>query len=478
MRFVPIALLLAAVPAVAAEGSKPVTQPEMVRLVEGLRSDNVGDRVAAARDLGKLGPAALKAAPALQRLLRDKEMSVRAVAAVAMLKIDQERGKAALDALASVFTEKDSLAFLLVLVEIRDVRPTTKDVVAGFLELARNQHPMAALAAWIALDNLDARAAEAAPVLEAALKDPLTPIRARAALGLARIDRKNVPQVLPILQEALAAKDVDVRFHAASALIELNVGQQARVLEALTLLFKDAEASVRLRAAQQVFLVLPEQAPAALPVVARLLKEKDQKLRLEAIETLASLGQAGLPAEEGLRDLFKDANVGVALAATQAALRIRPEKAPELLPILVKNWDRDGRRSLAKLLQVIDQLYELARAEGDAEHLKILTEQLRKAHQKDHVELLHLDAAIRLAALGAKVRPAMGDLVRALNDNSVLVRGQVLLALGRIGPEARMALPRLTEFFGDRDQPADLRQAAARALKAIDPDRAKELGIR
>ena len=71
-----------------------------------------------------------------------------------------------------------------------------------------------------------------------------------------------------------------------------------------------------------------------------------------------------------------------------------------------------------------------------------------------------------------------GNLVKALDDASVLVRGQVLLALTRIGTEARPAVPRLTEIYKDRDQPPDLRQAAARALKAIDPDKAKELGLR
>src|SRR5258708_2122549 len=89
-------------------------------------------------------------------------------------------------------------------------------------------------------DNVRDRVA-AATVLEAAVKDPLLPIRARAALGLARIDRKYVPQARPILQQALADKDIDIRFHAASALLELNVGQQAAVLDALTALFKDPD---------------------------------------------------------------------------------------------------------------------------------------------------------------------------------------------------------------------------------------------
>jgi len=460
-----------------AQQVKPLAPAEMARLLDGLGSDKVGDRVASARDLGKQGPAARQAAPALQRLLKDKEASVRAQAALALLKIDQTRGKAALAALATVYSEKDTLSFLLVLVEIRDIHPTHKDVVAGFLELAHHTHPMAALAAWIALDNLDARAAEAAPVLEAALKDPLLPIRARAALGLARIDRKYVPQALPILRQALADKDIDIRFHAASALIELKVGQRAAVLEALTALFKDADESVRLRAAQQILLLLPEQTPAALPIAIEALKAKDRKQRLEAIEMLAAQGAAAAPAEEALRSLTKDKDRALALAATQAVMRIRPEKAREVFPVLVQLREGNGDRRIGDLLELIDKLYEISREEAEREHLKMLTEELRRPNKKEYVDLLHLDAALRLAALGPKAQVATGNLVKALDDDSVLVRGQVLLALARIGSEAKPAVPRLSEFFKDRDQPADLRQAAARALKAIDADKAKELGI-
>ncbi len=106
----------------------------------------------------------------------------------------------------------------------------------------------------------------------------------------------------------------------------------------------------------------------------------------------------------------------------------------------------------------------------------MLTEQLRQPAKKEYTDLLHVDAAIRLGELGPKAKPALGDLAKALGHASPLVRGQALLALARIGPEAKPALPRLTDFYNDRKQPADLRQGAARALQAIDPDTAKKWG--
>jgi HEAT repeat protein len=460
-----------------AQQVKPLAPAEMGRLLEGLGSDKVGDRVAAARELGKQGPAARKAAPALERLLKDKEASVRAQAALALLKIDQTRGKAALAALATVFAEPDPVNGLLVFFEIRDIHPIHKDVIAGFLELAHSEDSMAVGAALLVLDNLDARSAEATPMLQTALKDPLLPIRVRAAVGLARIDKKYVRQALPILRQALADKDIDIRFHAASALIELNVGQQAAVLEALAALLKDPESSVRLRAARHLLSLLPEQTPAVLPVLIATLKAKDMAPRLDAIEILAAQGSSAAPAEEALRGLIKDKDRALVLASTQAVMRIRPEKAREVFPLLVQQRERDGDHRIRDLLQLIDKIYEISREEAEREHLKMLTEELRRPNKKEYVDLLHLDAALRLAALGSKAQPATGNLVKALDDDSVLVRGQVLLALARIGPEAKPAVPRLTEFYKDRDQPADLRQAAARALKAIDADKAKELGL-
>jgi HEAT repeat protein len=477
MRSIPIGLLLFASWAAAADDVKSV-QADVRRLIVKLAGDKADERGTAAHDLGKLGSAAQRAVPALQRLLGDKDSYVRTQAAIALLKIDQTRGKEALAALTALYADKDELAVFAVLVEMREVRPTSKDVVAGLLELARNKHPMAALAAWIALDNLDAEAAEAAPVLVAALKDPLPAIRSRAALGLARIDRKYVSQAVPILRQTLAEKDLDLCFQAASALIELKAGEQDRVFDALSALLKEDKASLRLRAAQQILSLLPEKTATALPVVIGVVRGKDRKLRLEAIEVLAALGPSAMPAEEALRNLFKDDDVEAALAATQAVIRMQPEKAREVFPTLVSNHDRNGMQGNADLLKLIEKLYEISLAEGDREQLKMLTEQLRRPQKKQSVDLVQLDAAIRLAALGRKAQPATGDLVKALDQGSILVRGQALLALARIGPEAKPAVPRLTELYKDRDQPADLRQAAARAIKAVDRDAAKELGIR
>jgi HEAT repeat protein len=65
--------------------------------------------------------------------------------------------------------------------------------------------------------------------------------------------------------------------------------------------------------------------------------------------------------------------------------------------------------------------------------------------------------------------------VKALKDPDSGVRRNAAEALGRVGPEARPAVPLLVQALKDED--SDVQDAAAEALKRIDPAAAKNAGI-
>src|SRR5262249_32652268 len=104
-------------------------------------------------------------------------------------------------------------------------------------------------------------------------------------------------------------------------------------------------------------------------------------------------------------------------------------------------------------------------------------------------DALRLDAVVKLAAAGPKAKeavPLLTDFVRnpagradkrdeALDDG---YRSQAASGPGRIGPAARAAVPTLVKAYTDKGTSPGLRREVAEALKSIDPDAAREAGIR
>ena len=76
-----------------------------------------------------------------------------------------------------------------------------------------------------------------------------------------------------------------------------------------------------------------------------------------------------------------------------------------------------------------------------------------------------MQAALALEKIGPDARDAVPQLITALNDSEWSVRRQAVLALGQIGPDARSALPALRRL---RNDPNGLvRKAVEQALPKI-----------
>ena len=77
-------------------------------------------------------------------------------------------------------------------------------------------------------------------------------------------------------------------------------------------------------------------------------------------------------------------------------------------------------------------------------------------------------AAWALQSIGPDAKAAVPALTQALRHDEEEVRLQAAETLGAIGPDAVASVPALTEALGDNDE--DVRSAAAGALEAIGPD--------
>lgn len=84
------------------------------------------------------------------------------------------------------------------------------------------------------------------------------------------------------------------------------------------------------------------------------------------------------------------------------------------------------------------------------------------------------DALITLGGMGPEAKPAVPAFIATLrfgtNEYIAGVRATAAWALGQVGPDARMAVPWLRQSLSDTN--ATMRRGAIEALEKIDPDAA------
>lgn len=95
---------------------------------------------------------------------------------------------------------------------------------------------------------------------------------------------------------------------------------------------------------------------------------------------------------------------------------------------------------------------------------------------KDAEVVKRREALRALAARSAEAERIIPAFREALRDASPYVRRDAALALGKLGADARAAVPALTVALKDRDR--SVRTAAGKALQKINPQAARQAGIR
>jgi HEAT repeat protein len=212
------------------------------------------------------------------------------------------------------------------------------------------------------------------------------------------------------------------------------------------------------------------QAEAAVPSVVKLLWDPDANVCMAAAEELGRIGPKAKAAVAPLIAMLgADGYHGTLSAACEALGRIGPQ-ATDAVPEL--------KRQLAhprKLVQVHAALALLliARDDSGAKQLDV--------NLSDRNYRVRITAAEGLWQLkrDERVVPALlqslhvGNLTDEPDRNNELF--MAIRALGRIGPAAKEAVPALVRRLAHYDM--DLAEAAAQALRQIDPHAAKAAGI-
>jgi HEAT repeat protein len=394
---------------------------ELTRILSEGTSDT--QHVYAAQTLGRIGPAAAPAVPALTQALTSEYTHVRLAAAEALAAL----GEAAAPAIP-VFV-----------VLLSDWSADLRRVAAN--TLARIQCPV----------DL------AGPVLLQMLADRDDGVREAAVHALTQAGVVVVPLLVESLQyldshemrDWLGQKVQAVTWYANAVerlaqggMIQIGYRQGDPQVEALR-----REPLKALRNRGWFF----QQA-----VEDQLLMETAREAVLRILGQIGPAAAAGVP---WLQAALADGNRRIRLAAARSLGQIGPaarSASSALVPLLVDPSEPVRKVALESLTALRSDWAQALECQGFVENLiERLGRGGTEAQQAGEV----------LVRIGASVVPL---LIRALNVTDRLVREGAATVLGRIGPAAEAAIPALVGAL--KDGSGWVREAAAAALEKVDPD--------
>jgi HEAT repeat protein len=318
----------------------------------------------------------------------------------------------------------------------------------------------------------------AIPALTAALKDEDEKVRLATVRSLSEFG-PAAKSAVPALVALLKDKDAWVRWEADQALEAMGPEAKAAV-PLLTELLKDGDGQVRASAAHLLF-VMGSEANAVVPALSALLTDKDVAVRGAAVFSLGKLGPTTVPL---LTESLHDREAVVRGDAARALGRIGPQ-AKAVVPVLVeliKDKDRSVRKSATLALMAIRPapVAELAGFLNSRDMFirqaaaKSLGRMGPEAKAAIPALIAALDKDAESCDTVAEALKEIGSasvppLIEVVKDKDATNRVAAAKVLGLFGGEAKAAVPALAEFLADEDEWPDARGAVAFTLGKVGP---------
>ncbi|MHC4974504.1 MAG: HEAT repeat domain-containing protein [Planctomycetota bacterium] len=303
--------------------------------------------------------------------------------------------------------------------------------------LARRVHALARATPWAV------KGAEATAAFVGALDDESWSTRWRAARNLARTKRTDAT-IEPALRRALQDADPDVRLAAWAGL-----AARKELTPAERVAFdRDEDWEVRVAS-------LETESEDHVARLQRALGDPHAAVRRYALVQLKERGESDSVPWERLRAAIRDVNVGVRVAAIEALTWTRIQKLDATeFAVLILAALQDPHPHVRR--EAVEQL-----AHADPEVDGVVAGAVAALH--DEAFVVRLDALSALADFGEHAAPAVPELIRLLDDS--VLRDNAMRTLGKIGPPAKAAQPKLVAALEDTDR--DIRYEAADALRRI-----------
>jgi HEAT repeat protein/S1-C subfamily serine protease len=414
--------------------------------------------------------------------------------------------------------------------------PNAQLAVPDLVKLLKDPDPLCRTMAQKALEKIGAPAKSALPDLIAGLKDPSLIVKAYAAEALGKLG-PDARSAGPALLEAVKDADVQVRRHAAGSLGKITYDDKEKMSATLNPLLKDDDKGVRVAAAESLATVaelpalidllkhrdmeartfaaygvgrLGTRAKTAIPALIEGFKSStgkearraifdafvlcgptaknglplyidamaDPALRPPASLALAKLGPEAKPAVKVLAEALNDTNNTTRLNSINTLGKIGPD-AKEAVPALARLLSQKGQGLRTPVLAALEQIGPAA-AEAIGDLIPLLGESTQKVTgiQRDAILLedtynkdLHNKVTNVLAKIG---KDAVVPLRTRLTDNNKFIRLGAIVALGKIGPDAKSAANDLG-VLAQTDRFPDAQSAALIAYKQVTAKKPKPL---
>ncbi len=280
----------------------------------------------------------------------------------------------------------------------------------------------------------------------------------RALKELGRAGRRN--EAIEAEVRALEDDDALVRQIALESLAELGPEAVATFPAIDNLLRRDPASQVRVTAAH-VLAQLDPSGKLAVPLLAAMLHDHDFGLRIALIRDLDSFGPRGEAATHSLTEVIEqDEDESVRRGAVRTLSRVSP--ASISVPILLKALRREQiRKDVPVAGAILQTLGRIGPAAAPAIHMLVETyDTASNEHERG-------SAMIALGGIGPSARVALPTILKATEDPHWFVRGLALEALIKIKVEPDVVIPPLISAL--RDKQGAVQRTAAISLGQLGP---------
>jgi HEAT repeat protein len=277
--------------------------------------------------------------------------------------------------------------------------------------------------------------------------------REQAAHVLGDFYGLKLPAIVQALTEALSDKNYIVRRNAAESLGKLGPAAQSSG-PALIDLLKDPDARVRWRVAHVLPKVEPEPGPAVAGLLPLAQGDKDIPTQTAALFSLGKFGAAAEPAIPVLVESLKisPSKEGDPAGAARTSLQAIGTGS---VPFLASACQHDHVRVRAGAAQTLAGMGKLA--EPALLSLKNLLE--------DQDDTVRVQAAAALWKIQGQVQEPVAVLSTILRKSGTEAKGESLVVLGNMGPQAAGAVDALKESLKEKNDA--LRRIAVQTLGKI-----------
>lgn len=464
-----IAKLLALLLIAGAASLAAAADRDLASLKRSLASDDPKVRSEALRGVSQLEPAVIaQATDALLKSLDDSDPHARAYAALALGKLSKPEAEV-VAALAKLLTDEEARVRGTAVRSLRRLRPDPEVMLPAMVQALEEADPQgAALAietiaasgdkaiegltkalkherarywACLALGEAGPRAKGAVPALVETLSDERPEVQSQALMALGKIGpdaASAVPDIAAFINSELPA----TQYAAAFALGSIASKEGADALKAAG---KDDDPMLKTLSAWGLAKISPDNEvivkQAAEQLVAAL-KSSDEHVREAAARGLADLKPEPKLVRRALVEALTDTDPEVRGNVVEAISGMGAEAAPDVAKGL-KNPELRG--ACAAILARIGPAAKAALPDLIAAlHDETSTEKLS-------AEEFHAEALTAIALIGPGKELA-DKIVPFLSSDSEMVERTATYALGKIGPEAKSALPAIKKNLASDDE--------------------------